>query len=118
MIVTTPDAHVVLEDSVIVTGTTTVADVNANSFVSEATHTGGITVTDANNSRLVLNGNASAANVTLNTSGNVNLGGSYTGEVTIKDSAKVNLEENTNIAYLSIESNGIQISGTGTNNNS
>jgi hypothetical protein len=90
LIVNTPGAHVVLENSVIVTGTTTVADVNANSFVSSATHSGGITVTDSNNTRLVLSGSASNTTVTISSPGNVVLDGVYS-NIEVNGAANITL---------------------------
>jgi hypothetical protein len=95
-VVNTPGASVVLESSVIVTGTTIVQDVDSNTFTSNGTHTGGITVSDSNGTHLVLGGNAGLSTLNIASTGAVLLDGSYNNINITQAGAQVTLNGTVN----------------------
>lgn len=102
--INTPSAHVTGANSTSVGGITNVVAVSNTSFVSQATHTGGIVVTDSDGATIDLSGNAAGANVTLNTAGPVTLKGSYTGTVTLSNAATVEIASGASVSNLVVES--------------
>lgn len=100
--INTPDAHVNVKASSTVGGATNIQDVSNTSFVSDGSHTGGILVTDANNSRISLSGNASKAAVTIDTTGNVSLAGTFENNINIVKAAKINVEQAATVALLTV----------------
>lgn len=102
--INTPNAHVNGVSTLTVGGATNVQAVSWNSFVSAATHTGGIVVTDSDGATIDLSGNAAGANVTLNTVGPVTLKGSYTGTVTLSNAATVEIASGASVSNLVVES--------------
>lgn len=102
--INTPNAHVNGVNTLTVDGSTNVQAVSWNSFVSAATHTGGIVVTDSDGATIDLSGNAAGANVTLNTAGPVTLKGSYTGTVTLSNAATVEVASGASVSNLVVES--------------
>ncbi|MBD7906994.1 hypothetical protein [Sporosarcina gallistercoris] len=111
--INTPGAHVTGAISTSVGGSTNVTAVSNTSFVSQATHTGGIVVTDSDGATIDLSGNAAGANVTLNTAGPVTLKGSYTGTVTISDAATVEIASGASVSNLVVDAVGVKVNNTG-----
>ena len=102
LIINTPGAHIDVKTSTTIGGATSIQDVRGSSFVSNGTHTGGILVTDSNNSRISLSDKASNAVVIIDTSGNVSLAGTFNTNINIVKAAKISVEEEAIVASLTV----------------
>ncbi|GEL77107.1 hypothetical protein [Tenuibacillus multivorans] len=103
----TTNAHVELQDNVTIDGETNVVDVNGNSLVSVANHTGNINITDDDSSKIELTGNASSSTVNiLSNGGDITLAGAIH-NVIVSNNANITVDNNSRVDYLSVESGSV-----------